>query len=71
MHVKGNINNEENLRVLANYDECLVNKFKDSKKEAAQLREYFKDQLLEELSVRYVDVMDDVASNDEFKMELI
>ena len=71
MHVKGNIDNEENLRVLANYDECLVNKFKACEKEAAQLRESFKDQLLEELSVRYVEVMDDVASNDEFKRELI
>ncbi|KAK4006168.1 hypothetical protein OUZ56_011323 [Daphnia magna] len=63
MHVvRGNIDNEENLRVLVSYQECLLNKFKACEKGAAQIHESFKEQLLEELSVWYVDVMDKVTS---------
>ncbi|KAK4026511.1 hypothetical protein OUZ56_027708 [Daphnia magna] len=72
MHlVRGNIDNEENLRVLVSYEECLLNKFKACEKEAARIRESFKEQLLEELSVRYVDVMDNQSSNDEVKHEML
>ncbi|XP_045024866.1 uncharacterized protein LOC123469721 isoform X3 [Daphnia magna] len=63
--------NEENLRVLVSYEECLLNKFKACEKEAARIRESFKEQLLEELSVRYVDVMDNQSSNDEVKHEML
>lgn len=69
--VRGNIDNEENLRVLASYEDCLVNKFKACEKEAAQVRESFKEQLLEELSIRYVQVMEDATSTDEIKDEMI
>lgn len=63
MHiVRKNIDNEENLRVLVSYQECLLNKFKACEKGAAQIHESFKEQLLEELSVWYVDVMDKVTS---------
>lgn len=72
MHVsRGNIDDEENIRVLASYDECLVNKFKACEKDADQIRQSFKEQLLEELSVRYVAVMDDPESKDEIKDELL
>ncbi|EFX76745.1 hypothetical protein DAPPUDRAFT_248400 [Daphnia pulex] len=60
MHVeRGNIDNEENIRVLVSYEEGLLNKFKASEKEAAAIRESFKEQLLSDLSERYVTVMDD------------
>lgn len=72
MHIeRGNIDNEDNLRVLVSYEECLLNKFKACEKEAAEIRESFKEQLLSELSVRYVTVMDDEMSTDETKDEMI
>jgi hypothetical protein len=73
MHVeRGNVNNEENLRTLVSYEECLLNKFKSCEKEAAQIRESFKEQLLEELLVRYyVSVMEDQLSDVEMKDEMI
>jgi hypothetical protein len=67
----GNVDNEDNLRILVSYEECLLNKFKSCEKEAAQIRESFKEQLLEELSVRYVSVMEDQLSDDEMKNEMI
>jgi hypothetical protein len=48
-----------------------LNKFKVSEKEAAAIRESFKEQLLSDLSVRYVTVMDDKMSTDESKDEMI
>ncbi|XP_045024865.1 uncharacterized protein LOC123469721 isoform X2 [Daphnia magna] len=56
---------------IENTPECLLNKFKACEKEAARIRESFKEQLLEELSVRYVDVMDNQSSNDEVKHEML
>jgi hypothetical protein len=72
MHVEhGNVDSEEKLRILVSYEECLLNKFKSCEKEAAQIRESFKEQLLEELAVRYVSVMEDQLSSDEMKDEII
>ncbi|KZR98131.1 Uncharacterized protein APZ42_006590, partial [Daphnia magna] len=72
MHVeRGNIDNEENIRILVSYEECLLNKFKSCEKESAQIRESFKEQLLDELSIRYVSVMEDQLSSDEMKDEII
>ena len=72
MHViRGNVDSAENIRILVSYQDCLVNKFKACEQEAAQLRESFKAQLLEELSIRYVEVMDDPKSSDDIKDEMI
>jgi hypothetical protein len=72
MHVeRGNVDNGDNLRILVSYEECLVNKFKACKKEAAEIRASFKQLFLEELSVRYVNVMEDEMSTDETKDEMI
>lgn len=59
------------MRILVSYEECLVNKFKACEKEAVEKRASFKQQLLEELSIRYVNVMDDEMSTDETKDEMI
>jgi hypothetical protein len=69
--IRGNVDSAESIRILVSYQECLVNKFKACEQEAAQLRESFKEQLLEELSVRYVTVMDDPKSSDDIKDEMI
>ncbi|XP_045022881.1 uncharacterized protein LOC116917466 [Daphnia magna] len=53
---KGNVDNDEDMTVLVSYEQCLLNKFKTCEKESTQIRESFKDQLLDELSVRYVNV---------------
>lgn len=72
MHVEhGNVDSEEQLRILVSYEECLLNKFKSWEKEAAQIRESFKEQLLEELAVRYVSVMEDQLISDEMQDEMI
>lgn len=55
---KGNVDNDEDMTVLVSYEQCLLNKFKTCEKESTQIRESFKDQLLDELSVRYVNVCD-------------
>jgi hypothetical protein len=47
------------MRILVSYEECLLNKFKACEKEAAEIRASFKQQCLKELSVHYVNVMDD------------
>jgi hypothetical protein len=61
IHVqRGNVDNEEELRILVKYQQCLVNKFKENEKEAADIRQSFKDKLLSELSIRYVDEMPNI-----------
>ena len=59
------------MTVLISYKQCLLNKFKTCEKESVQIRGAFKDQLLDELSVRYVNVIDDEISSDEAKDEMI
>ena len=60
MHVEHwNVDNEDNMRILVSYEECLLNKFKACEKEAAEIRASFKQKCLKELSVHYVNVMDD------------
>ncbi len=56
---------------MVSYEQCLLNKLKNCEKESAQIRESFKDKLLNELSVRYVNVMEDEISSDEGKDEII
>lgn len=66
----GNIDNEEDMRVLETYKNCLLSKFKNCEKEAAQVRASLEDQLFSELEIRYIDKMPEQPV-DEIKDELI
>ncbi|KAK4013578.1 hypothetical protein OUZ56_026131 [Daphnia magna] len=49
-----NVENDDHIRVLVDFKECLIKKFRDNAKAAADLRVAMKDDLMEELGKRYV-----------------
>ncbi|XP_045026449.1 uncharacterized protein LOC123470331 isoform X3 [Daphnia magna] len=49
-----NVENDDHFRVLVDFKECLIKKFRDNAKAAADLRVAMKDDLMEELGKRYV-----------------
>ena len=51
----GNVDNEEKMELLVAYKRCLVDKFKECESERVQVKLAFKEQLLSELAIRYVD----------------
>ena len=52
-----NIDNQEQLHVLVSYKNCLVHKFRECVKSAAEIKHALKDQLVKELSIRFVDTV--------------
>ena len=52
---KGNVDNEDELKVLVSYKKCFVDRFKEIEKKRMQAKLTLKDKLLSELSSRYVD----------------
>ena len=54
----GNVDNEDELQVLVKYKKCLVDRFKDIEEGRKQAKLSLKDQLLTELSIRYLDQID-------------
>lgn len=51
----GNVDDEDELKVLVGYKKCLVDRFKAIEAERKQAKLSLKDKLLSELSIRYVD----------------
>ncbi|KAK4037850.1 hypothetical protein OUZ56_029876 [Daphnia magna] len=49
-----NVENDDHIRVLVDFKECLIKKFPDNAKAATDLRVAMKDDLMEELGKRYV-----------------
>ena len=45
----------EKLQVLANYNKCYLNSFKECEATAAKIKKKLEDQLVDDLSIRYVD----------------
>lgn len=67
---RGNVDNEEDLRMLVTYQKCLSNKFKACEKESKAIKESLKEKLQKELFVCNVTSMPDLPP-DEIKDELI
>ncbi len=67
---RGNVDNEEDLRLLVSYQKCLSNKFKACEKESKAIKDSLKEKLQKELFVRNVASMPDLPP-EEVKDELI
>lgn len=66
----GNIDNAENIQILTDFQESLLDKFKNCAIQSANLRESLKENLLQELSIRYVEDMP-LSNIDETQKSLI
>ncbi len=55
---KGNIDNAEEMCILAPYAKCFIDEFKECEKTVTDLKMTLKDQLLKEITIRYVDEVD-------------
>ena len=67
----GNVDNEDELKILVGYKKCLVNRFKEIEEERKQARLSLKDKLLSELAIRYVDKIVNNDTTDVTNDELI
>jgi len=66
-----NVDNEENLRILVQYKDCLVERCKENAKAAQELRESLREQLRNELLVRFVTEMEDKPESDSTNNNLV
>ncbi|XP_057377380.1 uncharacterized protein LOC130698713 [Daphnia carinata] len=56
-----NVNNFEEVRQLVSYNKCWADQFKDCERKASTIKALLKDELFEELSIRYNKIIYDLA----------
>jgi len=65
------VDNEEKMELLVAYKRCLVDKFKECESDRVQVKLALKEQLLNELTIRYVDTMKEDIITDITRDELV
>jgi hypothetical protein len=67
----GNVDTEDQLSILVAYKKCLVARFKTCESQRKEFKQSLKDQLLPELTVKYVDKLENENHEDVTSDELV